>query len=139
MWSRYTKHNSAAWEKNPALIDSGKFYEVFPDGMQVSFGEKLSVVAVHDSCICELLFCSTRFLLFAEMPSFYGALWHHENYNKVSEFIDKNEIFEQDTLLSHLLGSYLGSYNKRSDECIALKKSSQSELPLLRIKETICH
>lgn len=30
--------------------------------MRISFGNKLSVVAVHDSCICGLLFCSMRFL-----------------------------------------------------------------------------
>ena len=71
--SGYTTHDSAAQEKNPTLIDSGKFYELIPDGMQVSFDDKLSVVVVHDSCTCGLLFCSMRFLLFAETPSFYGA------------------------------------------------------------------
>ena len=29
--------------------------------MRISFGDKLSVVVVHDSCICGLLFCSMRF------------------------------------------------------------------------------
>ena len=71
--SGYTTHDSAAQEKNSTLIDSGKFYELIPDGMQVSFDDKLSVVVVHDSCTCGLLFCSMRFLLFAETPSFYGA------------------------------------------------------------------
>ena len=96
--------------------------------MRVSFSDKLSVVVVHDSCTCGLLFCSMRFLLFAETPSFYGALWHHEIHGKVLEFVDNNEIFERNNPLSH----FWSDCNKRSDELCSFLKS-HLQLRLLRI------
>ena len=51
----------------------GKILWLILDGTYVFFGDKSSAVAVHDSCIYGLLFCSMRSLLFAEMPSFCGA------------------------------------------------------------------
>jgi len=84
--------------ENSALIDSGIFYEPILDDMRVSFGDKSSVVVVHDSCTCGLLFCSMRFLLFAETPSSYGAPWE---YDKVLESVDNNEFFERDNPLLH--------------------------------------
>ena len=125
MWSRYTKYDSAAQENNSALIDSGKFYELIPDGTRVFSGDKSSAVVVHDSCICGLLFCSMRSLLFAEMLSFDGVLWHHENYDKVLESVDNNEISERDAPLSH----FWGSCNRRLDECATSSKAISSRTP----------
>ena len=125
MWSRYTTYDSAAQEKNSALIDSEKFYELIPDGTRIFFGDKSSVVAVHDSCICGLLFCSMKSLLFTEIPSFDGALWHHENFDKVLESVDNNKISERDAPLSH----FWGSCNKRLDECAASSKAISIRTP----------
>ena len=62
--------------------------------MRVSFGDKSSVVAVRDSCTCGLLFCSMRFLLFAETPSSFGVPCPHGNHDKVLESVDNNELEE---------------------------------------------
>ena len=51
MWSRYITHDSAAQVKNSALIDSGKFYELIPDGMQVSLQKRLHFTVPHDTMI----------------------------------------------------------------------------------------
>ena len=89
------------------------------------FRRQIECVVVRDSCTCGLLFCSMRFLLFAEMPSYYGALWHHGNHDKVPESVDNNEFFERDNPLSH----FWGSCNKRLDECAAFLKAISIRTP----------
>ena len=59
--------------ENLLYIDSRNSYELIPDGMRVSFCDRSSIVVVHDSCTCGLLFFATKFLLFAETSSFYGT------------------------------------------------------------------
>ena len=89
------------------------------------FRRQIECVVVRDSCTCGLLFCSMRFLLFAETPSYYGALWHHGNHDKVPESVDNNEISERDAPLSH----FWGSCNKRLDECAASSKAISIRTP----------
>ena len=72
-----------------------------PYGMRISFGDKSSVVVVHDSSTCGLLFCSMRFFPFAESPLFYGAPGLHENHDKVLESVDNNEVSARDASLSN--------------------------------------